>query len=53
VAIFHTTRHSLATHLLEQGQNSRMHIQVSHPDGDAKFWLSPSIELARNIGLSA
>ncbi len=29
-----------------------MHIHVSHPDGEAKFWLSPSIELARNIGLS-
>ncbi|MCT0212159.1 MULTISPECIES: DUF2442 domain-containing protein [unclassified Synechococcus] len=30
-----------------------MHIHVSHPDGEAKFWLSPSIELARNIGLSS
>ena len=26
---------------------------VSHPDGEAKFWLTPSIELARNIGLSS
>jgi hypothetical protein len=30
-----------------------MHIHVSHPDGEAKFWLRPSLELARNIGLSS
>ena len=30
-----------------------MHVHVSHPDGEAKFWLTPSIELACNIGLSA
>lgn len=30
-----------------------MHIHVSHPDGEAKFWLEPTIELARNIGLSS
>ena len=30
-----------------------MHIHVSHPDGEAKFWLEPAIELARNIGLSS
>lgn len=29
-----------------------MQIYISHPDGEAKFWLGPSIELARNIGLS-
>ena len=29
------------------------HIHVSHPDGEAKFWLRPSIELARNIGLNS
>ncbi|MCT0225754.1 DUF4160 domain-containing protein [Synechococcus sp. CS-1328] len=34
-------------------EESRMHIHVSHRDGEAKFWLSPSIELARNIGLSS
>ena len=33
-------------------EESRMHIHVSHPDGEAKFWLKPDIELARNIGLS-
>jgi hypothetical protein len=30
-----------------------MHVHVSHPDGEAKFWLTPWIELARNIGLPA
>lgn len=29
-----------------------MHVHVSHPEGEAKFWVAPSIELARNIGLS-
>ena len=33
-------------------EESRLHIHVSHPDGEAKFWLNPTIELARNIGLS-
>jgi hypothetical protein len=26
---------------------------VSHPDGEAKFWLSPTVELAGNIGLGS
>lgn len=34
-------------------EESRMHIHVTHPDGEAKFWLEPSIELACNIGLSS
>lgn len=37
-------------------EESRMHIHVSHvshPAGEAKFWLRPTIELARNIGLSS
>ena len=34
-------------------EESRLHIHVSHPDGEAKFWLNPTIELARNIGLSS
>jgi hypothetical protein len=34
-------------------EESRMHIHVSHPDGEAKFWLEPTIELAHNIGLSS
>ena len=32
---------------------SRIHIHVSHPEGEAKFWLIPSIERARNIGLNS
>lgn len=34
-------------------EESRVHIHVTHPDGEAKFWLKPTIELARNIGLSS
>jgi len=34
-------------------EESRIHVHVSHPDGEAKFWLKPTIELARNIGLSS
>jgi hypothetical protein len=30
----------------------RIHIHVSHTDGEAKFWLEPEIELAMNQGLS-
>lgn len=30
-----------------------MHVHVYHADGEAKFWLEPSLELAQNIGLSA
>ncbi|MCP9912698.1 DUF4160 domain-containing protein [Cyanobium sp. BA20m-14] len=30
-----------------------MHIHVSHPDGEAKCWLRPSIQLVRNIGLGS
>jgi hypothetical protein len=26
---------------------------VAHPDGEAKFWLQPTIELAKHSGLSA
>ena len=30
-----------------------MHIHVYHADGEAKFWLEPEIELAKNYGLSS
>ncbi len=33
-------------------EESRMHIHVSHTDGEAKFWLDPAIEIAVNQGLS-
>ena len=28
-------------------------MHVSHPDGEAKFWLTPVLALATNAGLSA
>ena len=33
-------------------EESRMHVHVACQNGEAKFWLSPDIELARNDGLS-
>lgn len=29
-----------------------MHVHVNHPDGEAKFWLTPELRLATNTGLS-
>jgi len=28
-----------------------MHVHVHHAEGEAKFWLEPSVELAENYGL--
>ncbi len=33
-------------------EESRMHIHVICGDGEAKYWLEPKIELARNFRLS-
>jgi hypothetical protein len=33
-------------------EETRIHVHVAHPEGEAKFWLSPSVQLARNVGLS-
>ena len=33
-------------------EESRMHVHVRSPDGEAKFWLEPNVELARNYRLS-
>ncbi|MCH8218481.1 MAG: DUF4160 domain-containing protein [Planctomycetes bacterium] len=33
-------------------EESRVHIHVSSPDGEAKFWMTPSVELSKNIGFS-
>ena len=30
-----------------------MHVHANHPDGEAKFWLTPDLELATGTGLSA
>ena len=32
-------------------EEPRAHVHVASPDGEAKFWLDPEIELARNVGL--
>jgi len=29
-----------------------MHVHVSHPDGEATFWLKPEVELATQTGLA-
>ncbi len=34
-------------------EEPRMHVHVSHPDGEAKFWLQPELALAESVGLSA
>ena len=33
-------------------EETRIHVHVAHPDGEAKFWLEPSVHLAVNIGLT-
>jgi hypothetical protein len=33
-------------------EEERMHVHVAHPDGEAKFWLDPSIAVAAVAGLS-
>jgi hypothetical protein len=33
-------------------EEARIHVHVAHPDGEAKFWLTPHVHLAVNIGLS-
>jgi hypothetical protein len=34
-------------------EERRPHVHVYCPDGEAKFWLEPAVELARNHGLSS
>jgi hypothetical protein len=34
-------------------EETRKHVHVYHSNGEAKFWLEPTIELAQNYGLSA
>jgi hypothetical protein len=33
-------------------EETRMHVHVQGQNGEAKFWLEPTIELAQSIGLS-
>ena len=34
-------------------EEERLHVHVAHPDGEAKFWLTPQVALATQTGLSA
>ena len=33
-------------------EEPRIHVHVSHPDGEAKFWLTPKVHLAISTGLN-
>lgn len=33
-------------------EETRIHIHVSHPEGEAKFWLTPEVQLANSTGLN-
>ena len=30
----------------------RIHVHVAHPDGEAKFWITPAVALATQTGLN-
>lgn len=32
-------------------EEERFHVHVQHAEGEAKFWLDPTLELAKNHGL--
>ena len=34
-------------------EEERIHVHVGHLDGEAKFWLTPQVELAMHTGLSS
>ena len=34
-------------------EEARPHVHVQHAEGEAKFWLEPTVELAVNYGLRA
>jgi hypothetical protein len=34
-------------------EEARMHVHVSHPDGEAKFWIEPDLATSIVSGLSA
>ncbi len=33
-------------------EERRMHIHIISPDGEAKFWIEPKIELAKSVGFN-
>ena len=39
-------------HFFLSREEPGMHVHVAHPDGEAKFWLEPRVELAGHAGLS-
>lgn len=34
-------------------EEPRLHVHVAHPEGEAKFWLTPTVHLTANLGLTA
>ena len=46
-------RHKNARFYFFSREETRMHIHVQTPDGEAKFWMEPEIELAESIKLNA
>jgi hypothetical protein len=34
-------------------EESRAHVHVQHAEGEAKFWIEPTVELHANYGLTA
>ena len=49
----------LATRALDSAQTERtseplvLHVHVYHANGEAKFWVEPTVEVAANYGLNA
>lgn len=33
-------------------EETRIHVPVAHPNGEAKFWLTPQVDLAISVGLN-
>ena len=33
-------------------EEARIHVHVEHPDGEAKFWLTPQVIMATSTGLT-
>lgn len=33
-------------------EEKRMHIHVISPDGEAKFWIEPEVELVKSVGFN-
>ena len=34
-------------------EEPRINVHVAHPDGEAKFWLTPAVHIATSTGLTA